>query len=106
MEKDEISHQDNLDYTLHKAGLSSKAGEPLGNCWPYRDDLKLKEAPKPMWFVDIGNNSVGRADSLMDAQAMLKVFPGGQIRPYSPTLEEIDKMGSATRIQKRYENCF
>lgn len=42
------------------------------------------------FFIDIDNNTVAKASTLIDAKELLKNYPDGEIRCWSPTQEEYE----------------
>jgi len=50
-----------------------------------------KEKPvkiKPMFFIDVGHNTVAKADNLPDALDLLEGYPSGTLRAWAPSQEE------------------
>ena len=74
----------------------------LASSWPFHDEPKQKK-PKPVWFIDLGTETVGQADSIEGARKIRKLFPGSFIRLYEPSLKEIQEAEAKIREEKRYQ---
>ncbi len=102
------NYQDKLDWLLWKNNKekSSDKPYPVVSNWPNKEGAPKKDLPDSLWFVDIDGHSVATAKSLSAIRELLKLFPGGDIRCYCPTQEDIDEQQAEAREEKRYQNCF
>jgi len=83
---------DVIDWLYTKQHQHQEENSPVTSNWPFHDEPKKKPAPAPVWFIDAPNGlTVGKAKSVAEAKMLLKHMPGCYIRPYAPTIEEIDQ---------------
>ena len=95
------NYQDVIDHLQFKNKIS-EPGNELISSWPFHDEPKQKK-PEPIWFIDLGTETVGQADSIEGARKIRKLFPGSFIRLYEPSLKEIQEAEAKIREEKRYQ---